>query len=126
MNVNRHEIGGITLAHVTATDAPIKTTQDAFPIIVGHGREVAGIAIDEACFDPDFFRLKTGIAGELLQMFTNYRVMLAIVGEVAKYPGDSLRAFVRECNRGRHVFFVSTVDEAAHYFHSRADRAPDR
>jgi hypothetical protein len=38
-----------------------------------------GIVIDEQDLSPDFFDLRTGFAGEVLQKFTNYRARLAIV-----------------------------------------------
>lgn len=63
--------------------------------------------------DPAFFELSTGIAGELLQRATNYRVRLAIVGDVTPWTAasTSLRAFVDEAQRGGHLWFVP--DDAA-------------
>jgi hypothetical protein len=70
-------------------------------------------------FSPDFFRLRTGLAGEVLQKFTNYRVAIAIVGGFAPLvkASPSLRDFVTESNRGRHVFFAETLDEALEWLH---------
>lgn len=70
------------------------------------------IMIHEKNITPDFFDLKSGIAGEILQKFSTYRVRLAIVGDFAKYPGKSLNDFIYESNKGRHVSFVSTRAEA--------------
>ncbi|MEQ8173722.1 MAG: DUF4180 domain-containing protein [Syntrophomonadaceae bacterium] len=39
----------------------------------------------------EFFYLKTGIAGEVLQKFINYQIKLAIVGGFARYSSRSLR-----------------------------------
>lgn len=63
--------------------------------------------------DPAFFDLSTGIAGELLQRAANYRVRLAIVGDVTPWTAESssLRAFVDEAQRGGHLWFVT--DDAA-------------
>jgi len=60
----------------------------------------------------DFFDLKTGLAGEILQKFSNYRVKLAIVGDFEEVKSKSLRDFIRESNRGRTVNFVNSVEEA--------------
>ncbi len=62
---------------------------------------------------PAFFDLSSGIAGELLQRATNYRVRLAIVGDVTLRTAESssLRAFVDEAQRGGHLWFVP--DDAA-------------
>ncbi len=63
--------------------------------------------------DPAFFDLSTGIAGELLQRATNYRVRLAVVGDVTRWTAESasLRAFVEETQRGGHLWFAP--DDAA-------------
>ena len=38
-----------------------------------------GLMLDESQLGPDFFDLRTGLAGEVFQKFTNYRVRLALV-----------------------------------------------
>ena len=43
------------------------------------GMERGGLLLDEAQLGPGFFDLATGLAGEVFQKFTNYRVRLAIV-----------------------------------------------
>lgn len=70
------------------------------------------IVIQKKNITPDFFDLKNGMAGEILQKFSTYRVRLAIVGNFAKYPGLSLTSFILESNKGRHINFVATVTEA--------------
>ena len=59
-----------------------------------------------------FFVLSTGLAGEILQKFVNYGVMLAIVGDFTGYTSKPLRDFMYESNRGSSVFFVGTVEDA--------------
>jgi len=60
----------------------------------------------------DFFDLRTGFAGEVLQKFSNYRVRLAIVGDFSVYKSKALRDFIYECNKGNLVFFKSSLEEA--------------
>jgi hypothetical protein len=57
---------------------------------------------------PEFFRLSTGLAGDVLQKFVNYGYRVAIVGEIDAYlsASSALRDFVRESNSGRHVWFL--------------------
>lgn len=52
--------------------------------------------------------LKTGIAGDVLQKFSNYRVRLVIVGGFSKYPGTSIRDFIYESNKGMLVNFLDS------------------
>ena len=75
-----------------------------------HG--VYRIAVPGDAVAPDFFRLGTGLAGEVLQKFVNYQMKLALIGRFSEYRSKPLQDFMRESNAGRDVFFVSTEDEA--------------
>ena len=61
---------------------------------------------------PDFFDLKTRLAGEVLQKFSTYRQKLAIVGDFSEYTSKSLHDFIRESNRMKQILFVNTISEA--------------
>ncbi len=60
----------------------------------------------------DFFDLRTGIAGSILQKFSNYRIKLAIVGDYSKYKSKNFNDFIYECNKSGQINFVSSQDEA--------------
>lgn len=60
----------------------------------------------------DFFILSTGLAGDILQKYVNYHFQLAIVGDYSGYTSKPLQAFIHESNRGRHFFFVDTLEKA--------------
>lgn len=70
------------------------------------------IILREEHLAPEFFQLKTKLAGEILQKFTNYRMHLSIIGDFSKYKSSSLKAFIRESNKGKHVYFAKSKDEA--------------
>lgn len=62
---------------------------------------------------PDaFFDLRNGLAGEVLQKFSNYRMPLAIVGDATLHPSKALQDFIRESNQGKQVNFRGSVAEA--------------
>jgi hypothetical protein len=97
---------------------------DAFPAVrdARGGRDLieaalnAGatlIAVPAARLDAEFFRLRSGLAGEILQKAANYRLKFAVIGDIAEHiaASDALRDFVIECNRGREIFFVADVTE---------------
>ena len=69
------------------------------------------IAINKEALCDEFFVLSTGVAGEVLQKVSNYRMKLAIIGDFSGYTSKPLRDFMYECNNGSHVYFVG--DEAA-------------
>lgn len=73
------------------------------------------VAIPTARLAPGFLTLRTRMAGEAIQKFVTYRIRVAIVGDIAGAvaASDALRDFVRESNRGRHVWFVPDLDALA-------------
>lgn len=65
----------------------------------------------------NFFELKTGLAGEILQKYTNYQMRVAIVGEFTGYNSKSLNDFIYECNQGNKILFKNTEVEALTALH---------
>ena len=49
--------------------------------------ERGGLVLDEKQISPDFFDLETGLAGQVLQKFVNYRAKLAIIVRDASLYG---------------------------------------
>ena len=70
-----------------------------------------GIIIHKSNLKPEFFDLKTGVAGEILQKFSNYNQKLAIVGDFSQHKSKSLQDFIRESNRIGRITFVPTISE---------------
>lgn len=67
------------------------------------------VAVPVQRLPDDFFRLGSGVAGDIVQKFVTYRLRLAVVGDVSGHVARSgaLRDFVSESNRGRHTWFVT-------------------
>ena len=63
-------------------------------------------------FPEDFYDLRTGLAGDILQKMSTYYIKLAIVGDFSGYTSKSLKAFIYESNRGKQNFFVASEEEA--------------
>ena len=59
-----------------------------------------------------FFDLKTKIAGEMLQKFSNYHMRLAVIGDFSNVSSRSLRDFIRESNSGNTACFVDSLEQA--------------
>lgn len=93
---------------------PIHTSADLLDVIVSahYQYDSSGIIVYRESLGEAFFDLKTGIAGELLQKCSNYRMKLAIVGDFSVYKSKSLKAFIYECNKGRLVFFMPDLESA--------------
>jgi len=89
-------------------------TTDDFLDIIGNANYqfLDKIIVLKQNFHPDFFDLKTKLAGEVLQKFSTYRQKLAIVGDFSQYKSKSLHDFIRESNKLGHILFASSVNEA--------------
>lgn len=92
----------------------ISNVQDALDLLATVNYETGcdRIVLRKDAIVEDFFDLSTKIAGEVLQKFVNYHAKLAIVGDFSTYTSQSLRDFIRESNKGKHVFFAETQDDA--------------
>ncbi len=106
-------INGVPVYLAPAEGPAICGEQDAVELMVNSSREAEWLVIPVERFHPDFFELRTRVAGGIVQKFVNYRVGFAMIGDVSSYvaTSESFAAFVRESNRGRHIWFVSDVDE---------------
>lgn len=111
MTVNVIQQNGQTIALV---DTAINNAQDAIELIadVGYHHQCSRFLIDKSCLPEDFFKLSTGLAGEMLQKFISFRAKAAIVGDFSGYTSKPLRDFIYECNSGNDIFFTATRDEA--------------
>lgn len=70
------------------------------------------LIVDKSCIVEEFFNLRTGVAGNILQKFINYHKKIAIVGDYSMHTSNALKDFIYESNKGDSVFFVSSVEEA--------------
>ena len=111
--VKYREIDNIRIASPANENFIISSTQDAVDLLGEAGLEKCSrIILHEKNFHADFFKLNTGLAGDILQKFSNYRFKLAIIGDFSKFKSKSLQDFIRESNRGNNVFFVTDIDNA--------------
>lgn len=113
MQIKIHEIQNTHIAEVISDGIIIGNIEDGTDLLGNlYYQDFGCVILHEKNITTDFFDLKTKIAGEILQKFSNYRVRLAIVGDFDKYDSKSLRDFIFESNNGRMVNFTATVDEA--------------
>ncbi|MFI8289554.1 DUF4180 domain-containing protein [Streptomyces sp. ms191] len=88
--------------------------RDALDLIGNAGYQGAQwVVVPVERFDEAFFRLRSRVAGDIVQKFVNYRMGMVVLGDISRHTEASpaLRDFVRECNRGRQTWFVADLDE---------------
>ena len=113
MNIEIHQTGEIRIAEVISDKVLIKNPEEGLQLLADlYYQDVDRIILQEQNICTEFFDLKTGIAGEILQKFSNYRVRLAIVGDFSKYQSKSIKDFIYESNKGKQVNFVDSSENA--------------
>lgn len=113
MIIETHHIHQTKVAEVISDSITIQTAEDALDLMGNlYYQGFDRIVLHANQLTPNFFDLTNGLAGEILQKFSNYHVRLAIVGDFSSYTSKSIRDFIRESNRRGHVVFVETVDDA--------------
>jgi hypothetical protein len=113
MQTELHMHGGVPIAEIVSREVVLCTPRDVLDLLGSfYPEHVDALIVHEANLPPEFFQLRTRLAGEILQKFVNYGVKVAIVGDFAKYESNALADFIYESNKGRHFFFVATREDA--------------
>ena len=113
---------GVPVLDCAPDGAQLRGTGDVLDVIgnaIGHGAELVLLPVQR--LTDDFFTLRTGLAGEIVQKFANYRIRLAVVGDISPHVAKSsaLSAFVSESSRGGQLWFVPTKDDLAERLRQR-------
>jgi len=103
-----------SLVYIESEDILIADSQSALDLImtVKYETDCSRIVLNKSTICEEFFKLSSGIAGEVLQKFINYHTKLAIIGDFFKYTSKPLHDFIHECNKGNDIFFVDNLDQA--------------
>lgn len=114
MQIEHIENENGTIAVITGEEKLITDVQSALDLAMTARYESGAekLAIDKKVVAEDFFILSTGLAGEILQKFTNYHIKAAFYGDFTRYTSKPLQDFIYESNQGTSVFFVPTQEEA--------------
>jgi hypothetical protein len=113
MQLKLTDIKNSSIAELVSEKIEIATLQDAIDLIGNaHFQGADKIVIHERNLVPEFFDLKTKLAGDILQKISNYRMQLAIVGDFSEYRSKSLADFIMESNKTKRILFLSSREEA--------------
>lgn len=113
MTIQSHEINTIKIAEVISDHMIIQSAQDGLDLMGNiYYQGFDKVILYEKNITPEFFDLKTKIAGEILQKFSNYRIGLFIIGDFDQYESKSLKDFIFESNKTKHVNFLKSLEDA--------------
>lgn len=113
MNFIPHQLAsGALVAEIEAEGIVMGSLEEALQVLGdAYYNDFDRVMVRVEQLNPDFFDLSTGLAGEILQKFAQYRMGLIIVGDFSQFPSASLAYFIRESNKGQHIRFVSSLEE---------------
>ncbi|MGH9760841.1 MAG: DUF4180 domain-containing protein [Blastocatellia bacterium] len=77
-----------------------------------------GLILTEADLAPEVFDLRSGIAGELFQKFTNYQIRVALVLPDPNAYGERFSELAYEHESHRMIRFIRSKDEAISWLSS--------
>ena len=70
------------------------------------------LLLDEAHLHPDFFDLKTGLAGAVFLKLTNYRAKTAVLANLANIQSERFQELIYESNKGKLINFFDDLTKA--------------
>lgn len=113
MEIKTHQTSGLKIAEIISDEIILKNLEDGLDLIGNIGYQgFDKMVLYEKNITPDFFNLRTKLAGDILQKFIQYRMAIAIIGDFKKYNSHSLNDYIFESNKGRTINFFSSLKEA--------------
>ncbi|MFB7496259.1 DUF4180 domain-containing protein [Streptomyces sp. NPDC056161] len=99
-----------------ALDGPLLDGESVALDLVGEalGREAQWVAVPVERIPDEFFRLRSGIAGAVVQKSATYRLGPAVIGDISRHLAGStaLRDIVYESNQGSRLWFLADSRES--------------
>jgi hypothetical protein len=114
MSSGTYNIYGVSVYEYPPEGPPLRNERDANDLISAareHNARFLVIPVER--LSNEFFHLKTGLAGAIIQKFITYGVRVVIIGDITEQVrnSSSLRDFVYEANRGKHIWFLESRSE---------------
>ncbi len=113
MEFIEHKTGKGTVVEIQSDEVIVSSEQDALDIManIGYLYDSSKIILHKRNLHDDFFDLSSGLAGGILQKFSNYRVQLVVIGDFSQFSSKSLKEFILESNKGHQVNFLPAISE---------------
>jgi len=109
-----HSRNGNTIAEIIEDGIILKNVQDFLDIAANI--ESRTLLFHKENIVPEFFDLKTKIAGDILQKASNYRIRIGIIGKFENIRSKSLRDFIYESNKTGEILFKESIEEVIELF----------
>lgn len=116
MNFKVIEKVGKKYIEFASAETPLRTEQEALDIIaICFENDASHIMLRAEALTDDFFKLRTGLAGQVLQKFINYRIKVAAVISNEHIITGKFKELIAESNKGNDFRVFSDVTEAENW-----------
>jgi DNA-binding PadR family transcriptional regulator len=96
-----------------STTEPLSTENDALDLIaLCWEHEANALMINNTALSEDFFKLKTKVAGNMIQKFINYGIKTAVIIPQDTIQKGRFKEMAMETNKGNHFRLYESKDEA--------------
>lgn len=114
MNIKTVYKNNTNIAVISSDNIIIHDAQDVLDLManIRYDYKCDKIILSKENITEDFFDLKNGIAGEIMQKIINYEFSLAIVGDFDNISSKSLKSLIYELNKGKTIIFKNSETEA--------------
>ncbi|GLI04172.1 hypothetical protein YDYSG_02020 [Paenibacillus tyrfis] len=113
MNYQIREIESKKYIELISTTEPLSTENDALDLIaLCWEHETNAIMIHYAALSEDFFKLKTKVAGDIIQKFINYGIKVAAIIPQETIQNGRFKEMAMETNKGHHFRMYESKEEA--------------
>ena len=117
MNYRVIEKNGRRYIECASQETPIRTERHALDLIAAcFENDTNLVMIHAPALAEDFFNLRTGLAGSVLEKFTNYRIKVAVVQPDQQKVKGKFREILAEANKVNSFKVFSCKDEAENWF----------
>lgn len=101
---------------LASAETPLLTEQNALDVMAAcYENETYLVILHSDALTDDFFKLRTGLAGQLLQKFANYRIKVAIVIAADKKINGKFKELQAELSKGNELRTFNSLAEAENW-----------
>lgn len=113
MEIHSHNTENLMIAEVISDGIVIDTIESGSDLVGNlYYSGFDHVILHKNNIHDAFFDLKSGIAGEILQKFSNHRMKVFILGDFSEIASKSLQNFIYESNNGKQVNFLPSLKDA--------------
>ncbi|MCG7409576.1 DUF4180 domain-containing protein [Paenibacillus sp. ACRRX] len=113
MKYHVREIENKKYIELISTTEPLSTENDALDLIaLCWEHEANALMIHYATISEDFFKLKTKVAGNMIQKFINYGIKAAAIIPPETIQKGRFKEMAMETNKGNHFRLYESTEEA--------------